>query len=171
MSHLPPPSQSPKAGFADTGHDHRRCVENALRRAEDLCRRRGRRLTPLRRRVLELIWTSHRPVGAYALLERLREEGGTPAPPTVYRTLDFLQEAGLVHRLASLNAYAGCVQPGRPHSAQFLICAACHNLAELADPQVHGAIVDSAVAAGFEVQQPTVEVVGLCPDCRPGARS
>lgn len=152
--------------FWTAEHDHQRCVRQALSRAEQLCRRRGQRLTPLRRRILEMVWISHRPIGAYAILDRLRRERGRSAPPTVYRALDFLQEQGLVHRLASLNAYAGCTRPDRPHTGQFLICASCQSLAELDDPQVVAAISESAAAAGFVVRHPTVEVLGLCPACR-----
>ena len=153
-------------GFGCSGREHTHCIRQALAAAETVCRQRGLRLTPLRRRVLELVWESHRPIGAYPLLEKLRETMGRVAPPTVYRALDFLQAQGLVHRLASLNAFIGCVRPGTSHSGQFLICSCCQALAEIDDPQLRGAIAESAEAAGFEVRQPTVEVLGLCPDCR-----
>ncbi|AMV70950.1 zinc uptake transcriptional repressor Zur [Desulfuromonas carbonis] len=153
-------------GLACAGERHDTCIDRAMTAAERLCRERGLRLTPLRRQVLELIWGSHRPIGAYALLEKLRERWGRTAPPTVYRALEFLQGQGLVHRLASLNAFAGCARPGQPHAGQFLICASCQNLTEIDDPQLHGAIADSAGAAGFTVQHPTVELLGLCAACR-----
>jgi Fur family zinc uptake transcriptional regulator len=153
--------------FLDENHDHRECVEAALTAAEELCRRRSRRLTALRRRVLELVWSGHRPVGAYAVLEMLQTEGRA-APPTVYRALEFLQEQGLVHRLASLNAYVGCIHPGRPHAGQFLICESCQTLVELDDRKVTAAIAGSAGAAGFQVSRQTVEILGRCPRCRKG---
>src|SRR3954453_3718975 len=99
------------APFQPKDHDHADCVAAALGAAERLCARRGARLTELRRRVLELIWRSHEPIGAYALLDRLGRERGRVAPPTVYRALEFLIAHGLVHRIASLNAFIGCVHP------------------------------------------------------------
>ena len=94
-------------------HDHSRCVAEALAEAEALCAKQGTRLTTLRKRVLELVWASHKPLGAYDILGVLSEEDGRrAAPPTVYRALDFLLENGLVHRIASLNAFIGCVHPG-----------------------------------------------------------
>jgi Fur family zinc uptake transcriptional regulator len=153
-------------GFACSGQAHTNCIREALAAAERVCRQRGLRLTPLRRRVLELVWGSHQPIGAYPLLEKLQMTMGRVAPPTVYRALDFLQAQGLVHRLASLNAFIGCVRPGTSHTGQFLICASCRALAEIDDPQLHGAIAESAEAAGFEVRHPTIEVLGLCPACR-----
>src|SRR5918999_799750 len=102
-------------------HDHLSCIGDALDRAAVLCDQRGARLTPLRRRVLELVWRGHEPVGAYDLLAQM----GRAAPPTVYRALDFLIEQGLVHRIESLNAYVGCDRPEAAHASQFLICTDC----------------------------------------------
>jgi len=152
--------------FITTDHDHDHCVRLALQTAEEICRVRGQRLTTLRRRVLELVWANHRPVGAYALLEMMRLESGQVAPPTVYRALDFLQELGLVHRVASVNAFIGCAFPGAPHTGQFLICTACQELAELDDAQVNAALSASASASGFAISHSTVEIMGLCPHCR-----
>ena len=161
-------------GRSDTGpflwhrkHDHRRCFRNALARAEALCRRRGSRLTALRRRVLEVVWQGHRPLGAYEILETMRVERAAAAPPTVYRALDFLLGNGLVHRIESLNAFVGCSDPGPPHGGQFLICRTCGTAAELNDPRIALAIEDSASETGFHVHHPTIEVSGLCPNCQP----
>lgn len=105
--------------FAADGHDHMSCIAEALQRAVALCESRGTQLTELRRRVLELVWSSHEPIGAYRILEQLdrplpgqmRGKARRAAPPTVYRALDFLIEQGLVHRIESLNAFVGCDQP------------------------------------------------------------
>lgn len=155
--------------FIPADHDHAHCVSLALRTAEELCRQRCQRLTTLRRKILELVWANHRPVGAYVLLEMLRDQAGRVAPATVYRALDFLQEQGLVHRLASLNAFIGCAFPGAPHTGQFLICTGCQELAELDDRKVTAALSKSAAASGFSISHTTVEVLGLCPHCRENA--
>jgi Fur family zinc uptake transcriptional regulator len=147
-------------------HDHRRCIEQAVAMASSICLNRGVRLTPLRRRVLELVWRSHRPVGAYELLGWLRAEDGRPAaPPTVYRALEFLLEQQLVHRIESLNAFVGCVDPSRPHSAQYLICRQCGEISELEDKAIAGAIGQQAHRHGFVVHEQTVEIHGLCRAC------
>jgi Fur family zinc uptake transcriptional regulator len=152
--------------FPDPDHDHDACVGRALGEAEALCAARGERLTPLRRRVLELVWGSHKPVGAYAILEKMRERGGRKAaPPTVYRALDFLRGQGLVHRIESLNAFIGCDRPERPHAVQFMICRACRTSVELHDEAIAAAIGDAARAAGFALQDRVVELAGLCRDC------
>ncbi|WP_277053220.1 Fur family transcriptional regulator [Zestomonas thermotolerans] len=153
--------------LASRPHDHSHCVHNALAEAEALCARQGLRLTTLRKRVLELVWQSHKPLGAYDILGVLTEEDGRrAAPPTVYRALDFLLEHGLVHRIASLNAFVGCSHPAQAHQGQFLICRNCHAAIELEQEAISRAIVDSAREVGFSVEQQTVEVVGICAGCR-----
>ena len=155
--------------FDGKHHDHDLCIAEALREAERLCARRGTRLTQLRKRVLALVWTSHSPVRAYDLLERLSDEQGRTAPPTVYRALEFLLEQGLVHRIESLNAFVGCPQPDEGHSGQFLICNDCGAAAEMQDQEIDRAISDRAAACGFAVEGQTVEVRGLCPACQSSA--
>lgn len=152
--------------FLAPGHDHDHCVSAALDRAERQCRRRGARLTPQRRRVLEIIWASHAPIGAYAILERLAGEGTRPAPMTVYRALDFLQGQGLVHKVAGLNAFVGCSHPGADHDGQFLICRECGAVAEIDDPDLDRAIAGCVAAAGFELTHGRIELEGICTHCR-----
>ena len=107
-------------------HDHADCVAEAILTAELLCRDRGLRFTAIRRRVLELVWDSHKPIGAYDILEILGKESSSAAPPTVYRALEFLIEAGLVHRLDSLNAFIGCPDPASRHAGGISQpCARC----------------------------------------------
>jgi len=152
--------------FPHQSHDHDGCVRAALAAAEEQCQRSGARLTTIRRRVLELVWDRHAPVGAYAVLDALKAEGQNAAPPTVYRALDFLLEQGLIHRIERLNAFVGCAHPVGPHAAQFLICRACGRVAELDDPAIGQAILAGALKQGFSVSRQTVEVEGLCPDCQ-----
>ncbi len=151
--------------FISEDHDHESCIATALEAAEQVCQSRRQRFTALRRRVFELVWQQHRPIGAYEVLELMQRDGRT-APPTVYRALDFLLDIGLVHRIASLNAYVGCVQPHQPHEGQFFICETCRSYAELDVAAINEAIAESAAAHGFSVHRHTVEIMGLCPRCQ-----
>ncbi len=153
-----------KRQFADD-HDHESCVEQALLNAVRICRDRGLRLTAQRRRVLELVWKSHKPVGAYELLDALKLDGKKAGPPTVYRALDFLIGANLVHRLDSLNAFVGCPDPDNPHTGQFLGCRSCRSVAELDDQTISDLIASSAQATGFLAEEQTLEVQGVCAAC------
>ncbi|MBF0561812.1 MAG: transcriptional repressor [Alphaproteobacteria bacterium] len=162
---------TPETIFPGPHHDHGHCVAAALDAADGLCARRGVRLTTLRRRVLELVWGQHEPVGAYLLLEGLKAEGRQAAPPTVYRALDFLLEQGLIHRIAHLNAFVGCRQPELPHTGQFLVCRRCGIAAEMDDSKVRAAIEHGARAAGFTVHNSVVEIEGVCARCQESAGS
>lgn len=147
-------------------HDHHACVDSALKRAQDLCATEGARLTPIRQRVLELVWQSHKPVGAYDLLPTLASEGFNSAPPTVYRALDFLLELGLVHRINSLNAFVGCSHPGDQHPSCFFVCNACGEAQELQADQIQAVAGQVEEMLGVVVQQQTTELMGLCPRCQ-----
>jgi Fur family zinc uptake transcriptional regulator len=157
-------TSKPSISFRCQNADHQCCVNDALARAEKVCQQQKQRFTSIRRRVLELVWRQHKPVGAYEILELLQRDGRA-APPTVYRALDFLQQMGLVHRIASLNAFVGCIHPGEQHDGHFLICKSCHALAELNAPEINAAITQSTSASGFQPVRQTIEIMGLCPEC------
>ena len=166
---------STESGFPPAQHDHSACRSDALQRAIRLCDGRSVRLTDIRRRVLQDLWRDHRPASAYDILARLNAEeashGHKPlAPPTVYRALEFLIAQGLVHRLATLNAYIGCTSPERPHGAQFLICRVCGAAAEVADTKIATQLRCVAESAGFALGSQMVELEGLCPKCQDAAR-
>lgn len=147
-------------------HDHDACISQAIEDAHRICRESGARMTRLREQVLALVWQSHRPLGAYDILDTLNALGRKAAPPTVYRTLDFLQRMGLVHRIASLNAFVGCNQPGHRHTGGFLICSQCHNTLEIESIGIRQAIESASLEHGFQHSGAVIEVTGLCPVCR-----
>ncbi len=151
--------------FQSGSHKHSRCISDALKAAEATCKERSIRLTPIRRRVLELVWANHEPVKAYDILDILRSERDSAAPPTVYRALEFLQDEGLVHKIESLNAYVGCGEPGHSDAGQFLICGECGEVAELDDQELVSLITEKAAQIGFSIEEQLVEIKGCCVQC------
>ncbi|WP_342076298.1 transcriptional repressor [Yoonia sp. SS1-5] len=149
-------------GFSS--HDHSTCVQAALTAADTACRTRDVQLTPVRRRVLEILLESHAAMGAYDVLARLDAEGLGSKPPVVYRALSFLVENGFVHRIERLNAFIACAHPGAHHDPAFMICRSCGKVAEaLASATALG---QQAADSGFQVEQTVIEAEGLCPDCQ-----
>ena len=152
-------------------------LDASLDRAAALCSRRGAQLTELRRQVLRLVLESAQPIGAYALLDRLKESRTGAAPPTVYRALDFLVEQGLIHKVERLGAFIGCTEvdehpadcdcdAGHDHPHQFLICSRCGTTTELSNHGVSLALSRAAAAAGFTLAKATVEAEGICAACQ-----
>ena len=147
-------------------HDHAACVSGALEAAEARCAAEGLRLTPVRRKVLELLLREHRALGAYAILDMLREAGFGSQPPVAYRALDFLAEHGFVHKIERLNAFVACVHPNEQHAPAFMICRSCDAVAEAHSIPSRGALGVAAQAAGFEIEKTVMEAEGLSPACK-----
>ncbi|OJY25416.1 MAG: Fur family transcriptional regulator [Rhodobacterales bacterium 65-51] len=147
-------------------HDHHLCSDAVMSQAEAMLAASGARLTPVRRRVLEILLEQHRAMGAYDVLQRLAAEGFGNQPPVAYRALDFLVEQGLAHRIQRLNAFTACMHPGEAHAPAFLICQGCNTVAEAPAAPVRAALESAAADLGFTVERASVEALGLCPACR-----
>src|SRR5580692_11789193 len=143
-----------RAIFPAPDHDHDRCASTAVAHAEAQCAARGQRLTPIRRQVLDALLGSHKPLGAYEIIERIAGET-RPAPITVYRALDFLRDNGLVHRIESHNAFVACVHN---HASDdlvvFLICERCGAVGEAPGAGVAEALKASSRTAGSSAKIP-----------------
>ena len=154
---------------AFTQHDHKTCSFTLLGQADQLARDAGLRLTPVRRRTLEILLEEHRALGAYDVLEKLAESGFGNQPPVAYRALEFLVENGLAHRVRRLNAFTACTRPGTEHAPMLYICKTCNIVAESPDLSVAVAVKDVANQIGFTVDRASTEVVGTCPACQDAA--
>lgn len=146
-------------------HVHRHDGAAFVRVVAAACEARGLRLTPLRLRVLEMIAASDKPVKAYDLLDRLKDERAGAAPPTIYRALDFLLENGFIHKLESINAYVSCHHPEEAHQVPFLICDVCASAVEICDDGVAALLSAQAREHGFRPRAQTLEVHGVCAGC------
>ena len=157
-------TKSPDIAFRK--HDHRRCQRQLLSEVSQLCANRQLRLTPRRRQVLEILLSSHQPMGAYDILTELHRGGKADkiAPPIVYRALEFLLAEGLIHRIESKNAFIPCTRPGHETAAQFLICRDCDQVAEIETSK--NSLLADADTLGFAVDHSVVEITGVCAQCQ-----
>lgn len=155
------------AAFAP--HDHHACAGAALAQAEQQVADRGLRLTPVRRRTLEILLESHRAMGAYDVLDRLAAEGFARQPPVAYRALEFLVEQGFAHRVQLLNAFAACMHPDHDHQPMFLICRGCNLVSETPASPLRPALEATAAQAGFTLERQSIEAIGLCSICQSDA--
>lgn len=149
-------------------HGHEHGPDDLVRQAEETCAAKGLQLTALRRRVFAELAAANAPLGAYDLVERLGRERRM-APISVYRVLDFLIEAGLIHRIVTRNTYLPCHHADAGHDATvFLVCTRCGGVDEVSAPDVARGVSGTAAAAGFKPVGSAVEVAGECAECQAG---
>ena len=143
--------------------DHSRCAHDPLRAGDG----EGVALTPSRQRVLDELCAAGRPVGAYEMIDRLAASTGKrPAPISVYRALDFLVDHGLVHRLASRNAFLACAHGhGSGDPVIFLICDRCGQVREATSKSIARGLDELAASAGFASRAHVIELAGACAAC------
>ena len=147
-------------------HDHASCISDCVAIADSHCEAQGLQLTPVRRRVLEILLQQHQSLGAYDILDHLREEGLGSQPPVAYRALDFLVKHGFVHKIERLNAFIACSHPGESHAPVFMICRLCSAVAETHTDLSTGQLGQLAQDADFQIERTVVEVEGLWPKCQ-----
>lgn len=143
-----------------------RAISARLRTAELLCSEHGRRLTPIRRQVLQILLQHQRSLKAYELLEQMRLHHPGAAPPTVYRALDFLVETGLAHRLDATNAWTACHDAGGDPHDLLVVCTDCGAVAEVSDPDLNRQLADKVAKTGFTLSTHETELRALCQRCQ-----
>lgn len=150
--------------------NHMQCVtvspKKALAMAEAYCRKRGEKLTPIRRKVLELLLAAGRATKAYSLLDEMRTIHPGSVPPTVYRALDFLLSAGLVHRIESINAFTVCHDLTRCRHGVLVVCRQCNNVTEVHQPKLREAIATQIEHTGYQLANDDIELKGVCAACQ-----
>lgn len=154
-------------------HVHQHDPQEYLQYAKSYCQSRGVRFTPLREEVFGLILAAKRPLGAYDLITALQnsrqntdQKSKNVAPPTIYRTLEFLLGEGLIHQLSSINAYVPCCHPRSAHTAAFLICKKCHGVEECSNVPVNAIVEFAEHDAGFNIEHTVIELKGTCRACQ-----
>jgi Fur family zinc uptake transcriptional regulator len=125
----------------------------------------GAALTPNETEVLALLRGANSPMTAYQLLGRMQRKGGAVAPPTVYRALKGLEEAGVVQRIATLRAWAAVTSPVPGVVA---ICDDCGSVRSVEAPSLFESLHQRLAAEGFAEARQTIEVHGRCGDCTGG---
>lgn len=135
-------------------------------KARQYCESQGVRFTHLREKVYALLLDMQGAVGAYDLLDALKETESSAKPATVYRTLDFLLDLGLIHRLESSNAFVACHHFGCSHPVQFLICDECGDVREIQSSGLKETLDKQAHEFGFKISKQTIEAHGTCLNCQ-----
>ena len=140
-------------------------MENSIQEAEQYCQENGLNFTPVRRKVLEILLQKNTALGAYEILDLLREAGFKNQPPVAYRALDFLVQNGFAHKIEQLNSFIGCTHPGKDHSPAFMICRKCDSVSEEEALTRDFSVSQIGLKTGFTVEKAVIEAKGLCHSC------
>lgn len=145
--------------------NHNKCVEESFQNANAICNKYDLRFTDLRKKVFSMILKSYMPSKAYDILNILQKEDSSAKPSTVYRTLDFLLEYGLIHKLHVLNSYVACSHPLKHKKCSFLICKKCNQVKECCNENLNKELENIGFNNNFRVEDSTVELRGVCISC------
>lgn len=137
------------------------------------CRRRGAQLTPLRLDVLTQLLQHPGGMKAYDLLAAMQVSKPGIAPMSIYRTLDFLVEHELVHKIDATSTFIICEHGHHDHHDHghpvMLICERCGQVTECQDAETVAALSHSLKQlyqrSGFQAQG--MEIKGNCQQCAP----
>jgi Fur family zinc uptake transcriptional regulator len=120
------------------------------------------RLTPLRKKVLDIISQSHKALKAYDILEILRKEGFNDKPPTIYRALDFLIENAAVYKLNIINSYCASFNK-KDGIFCFLICEKCFEVEQYQNPNLNEEI--TKIIKNKTIKNIALEITHICKNC------
>ncbi len=148
-------------------HNHVHKPLDIIKEATQYCEQRGLRLTEQRRQILIILAEAAKPLGAYDLLEKIQHASPKrQAPVIVYRALDFLLEAQLIHRLESRNAFIICPhRHSNDETIVFLICEQCGRVDEAASNMVEQSLMQLAKQRSFQPKSKVLELAGTCKTC------
>ena len=145
---------------------HDTSYEKLLTQAQQACQKKGARLTKTREQVFVLLAKHQGAVGAYDLLDELKQLDSAAKPATIYRALDFLSKQGFVHKIESINSFVMCHHFGDcDHPVQLLICDECGHVEEIQSNNFDLALRTMADANGFTISHQIVEAHGTCKNC------
>jgi Fur family transcriptional regulator, zinc uptake regulator len=158
---------SAKQPVATSGTQSDRRLAKAVERASQAFLDKNLRFTKLRHDVFQEIASTYTSIGAYDILARLAEKGTRLAPISIYRAIDALLEAGVIHRLESKNAYFACRRLDHATGRRpiFLACERCNAVQEVDSEGVFDTIDRLSRATSFQPRVKFVEVSGLCRSC------
>ena len=141
-------------------HNHEICNEHYTDKMEKYCEENGLKLTPLRRKIFEILIRDNKPIGAYQILEILKKEGFASSPPIAYRVLDFLVEKGFARKIHGLNSFIACSFTGCKHSPAFNIFRKCDNVVEIKSVNCFPTVSETDL--DFKIENAMIEILGTC---------
>lgn len=135
-----------------------------LREHNDLLRKLGYRLTPQRALILRLLQEAQAHLSIEQLLEGVQQYAPSINLTTIYRTLDLLQEVGLIHK-AHLPGKPATYELVNGRTHHHLICRQCHSVIHLSEALQEELV--AMIESKYRFRQVMLDItsVGYCEAC------
>src|SRR5258707_287272 len=131
----------------------------------------GGKRSSKRDRIVEVFLRQEGHISADDLFERVHREAAGIGRATVYRTLQWMVDAGIARKV-DFGEGRSRFEPSYRHPRHFhLICNICHQSSEFLSSDVESLVEEIAAARHFEPAQTVIQVFGICDECRTGARA
>jgi len=136
-------------------------LDKHLEYAEHVASRHNARLTPIRRHIYKCLAQAETPLGAYDILDML-DGIGSSKPPTVYRSLEWLIDVGLVKKIESVSKYIAKTSSDDTDQMALLLCDTCGHVEPFDAGPALKSLAGFAKSKGFKDHQTVIEIIGQC---------
>ena len=129
-----------------------------------LLEEKGGRLTGPRKVIVELMVNSERALSPIDVFDQARIEYPKMGLVTVYRTLEFLHELGLVERVHQTDGCHMYLRSAHGHE-HIMLCSRCGRAVYFSGDDISSLIQRVSNDSGFLVQEHWLQLSGLCKSC------
>jgi Fur family transcriptional regulator, ferric uptake regulator len=125
----------------------------------------GYKLTRQRKAVVEVVAQTHTRLSAADVFTQAQRACPDLGLTTVYRTLEILEQMGVIRRVHLDDGCEGFALTSAEHG-HHLICSRCQETIEFEDCNMTSLLKRVSEQTGFTIEQHWLELVGLCPSCQ-----
>jgi Fe2+ or Zn2+ uptake regulation protein len=115
--------------------------------------------------VVEVIASSPHLLNPIQVFDLVRQKNAKISLVTVYRTVEKLEEIGLIQRVHQLSGCQGFIATNAGHN-HILICENCGLVEYFSGDQLDSLISDVAQETGYHVSGHWLQLFGLCMKCQ-----
>ena len=128
----------------------------------------GGKRSSKRERIVTVFLRQEGHLSADDLVDVIRKEDQRISRATVYRTLQWMVDAGIARKVDFGEGRFRFEHSYRQPRHFHLICKGCSRSFEFLSSDIEGLVEEVAAARGFAVAQSVLQIYGTCEDCRTG---
>lgn len=127
------------------------------------CRAAGLKATPQRMAIFQALVESREHPSPEVVFEAVKQALPSISLATVYKTLDSLEEAGLIAEVSQLAKSKRYDANDHPH--HHLVCTSCGSITDVNHPELDRLAAPPGLG-GFEAHEVRIQILGRCTMCR-----